>query len=224
MMADRVAISFSGLPRLFFEQTWIRWQSIIKRYDADVFIHCWTDGKDQDDIFDRLVGIYDPKIIKFEQSRHFPLHEYQERIWPTVIPYNVFSAYASIHESMRLVNEYSKQNDIRYDHVIRARHDVLVDNLDLIPLDDRSVGVPDDPDKFVLKFKYRDQDLWGINDLLAYGSQDSMTVYADVINQISQLYHGEGVDMCSELLLTSHLIKSGMRIDFKPMRTRIIRR
>lgn len=219
----RVAICFSGLPRLSHLMTIKRWQHWIKNYNADVFIHSWAPEEiDKKDTIGRIVSYFSPKIFKLEESRVYPLNEYAQRIWPTVIPYNVFSAYASIYECMELVNNYSNSNSFEYDFVVRARFDVLVDNLNLEPVE--GVAVPDDPDKHCLKFRYREFDLFGINDLVAYGSQKNMTLYSNVLNYMQDLYHGEGVDMCSELLLTSNLVRQGVPVSFRGMRTTIVRR
>lgn len=219
----KVAICFSGLTRLSHSMTIKRWQHYIKNYNADVFIHSWASEEiHRKDTVGKVVSYFSPKIFKLEKPREYPLHEYANRIWPTVIPYNVFSAYASIYECMELVNNYSAVNNIEYDYVIRARFDVLVDNLNLEPVE--GVAVPDDPDKHCLKFKYRNIDLFGINDLVAYGSQKSMTLYSNVLNHISDLYHGEGVDMCSELFLTSNLLRQEVPVSFRAMRTTIVRR
>ena len=86
------------------------------------------------------------------------------------------------------------------------------------------VAVPDDPDKKVLKFNFMNQDLWGISDLVAYGSQKSMTLYANTIKNLSQLYHNEGISMCAEMLLTANLVKQNVNIDFRPYTAAIIRR
>lgn len=220
---SRVAICFSGLPRLTHIMTTVRWQQYIKKYNADVFIHTWILDQDtQKNTVDKLVSYFNPKVIKLESSRTYPLDQYSQRIWPTVIPYNVFSAYASIYESMKLANNYAFLQKFEYDYVIRARFDVLVDNLNLEPVE--GIAVPDDPDKHGLKFKYRGIDLFGINDLVAYGNQKYMTLYSNVIKHMQDLYHGEGVDMCSELFLTSNLIRQNVPIVFRPFKTTIIRR
>lgn len=219
----RVAICFSGLPRLTHIMPTTRWQQYIKKYNADVFIHSWIlDNESRKDNVDRITSLFNPKIMKLEKSRVYPLEHYNQRIWSTVIPYNVFSAYASIYECMKLVNNYSALNNFNYDYVIRARFDVAVDNLNLEPVE--GVAVPDDPDKHCLKFNYRGLELFGINDLVAYGNQHFMTLYSNVFENIHNLYHGEGVDMCSELFLTSNLVRQQVPIVFRQFKTNIVRR
>lgn len=219
----KVAICFSGLPRFTHVMPSVRWQQYIRKFNADVFVHTWIlDDESRKDTVGKINSYFNPKVLKLEKSRNYPLDQFSQRVWSTVIPYNVFSAYASIYECMKLVNNFSYLNNFQYDFVIRARFDVLVDNLNLEPV--IGVAVPDDPDKHCLKFNYRGQDLFGINDLAAYGNQHFMTLYSNVFENLHNLYHGENVDMCSELFLTSNLVRQNVPIVFRPFKTAIIRR
>ena len=219
----KVAICFSGLPRLDSPISIKKWQYYINLYNADVFVHTWVlDESEKNDTIDKIVSYFKPKIFKLEKSRDYPLHEYKHRVWPNLVPYNVFSAFAGIYECMELVNKYSTANKFEYDYVIRARFDIFVDNLTLDPIN--GIAVIDDPSKHCLKFRYRGLDLFGISDIFAYGSQQNMNLYSNVSNHIHTLYHGEGVDMCSELLLTSNLVRQGVSISFQPIQAVLVRR
>ena len=219
----KVAICFSGLPRLTHSMPIIKWQNYIKKYNADVFVHTWiTDEDIRIDVKDQIISLFDPKVIKLEPLREFSLETYNQRLLPSVIPYHVFSSFTSIYESMKLVNDYSLLNEFEYDFVVRARFDVMVNDLNLESVN--GVAVPDDKNKHKLKFKYKDLDLFGINDLVAYGNQQYMTLYSNTIDYIHFLYHEEKVDMCPELFLTANLIRQNVPIIFRPLQTEIIRR
>lgn len=218
-----VAISFSGLPRFPSSYPTNKWREIINKYNADVFVHTWIKNKDEQNlVIDRILHLYNPKVLKYEPPRSFNTENYYDRIWPTVNPYNVFSSFTSIYESMKLINEYTKTKNFSYEYVIRARFDVVVSDLELKPVD--GVAIPDVPAKQILKFKYKEKDMWGIDDLAAFGSQEVMTKYSNTIENLDQLYLNEKVDMCPEIILTANLASQSIPIVFNPMKTKIVRR
>jgi hypothetical protein len=216
----KVAISFSGLPRLSAQIAIDNWLKIIDQYHADVFIHTWVDQNNGLD--DKLIPIFKPKILKYEPSRLLDVREFTQRIWPTADAYRMLSGFTSIYESMNLVEKYSQHQNFIYNIVIRARFDVNVENLILEPIVD-GIVIPDDPDKHVLKFTYNEKNVWGINDLFAYGPMSLMRAYATTNLHMHQLYR-EGVDVCPEIFLTANLMKQQIPIIFKPISQYIVRR
>jgi hypothetical protein len=219
----RVAIAFGGLPRVRLGAVAFRWRDIIEKYDADVFVHTWVQPDDPIGLVgvEQIKYLYDPLVLKGEPARSFPMHEYQDRVWNTVKPFNVLSMFASIKEGIHLASDYAAARGFQYDYIIRSRFDVLATLLELEPA--AGVVVPDDPDKSVLKFKYRGEELCGVNDLLAYGNHDAMMAYASTIDEIPSLYHDEEVGMCAEVLLTASLFKKAMPIVPRPIKTFIVR-
>lgn len=217
-----VAICFSGLSRLSCDLTINRWQEYIKKYTADVFIHTWaSDISDAKNTRLKLIELFNPRALKYEQPRKYPVEEYQERVWWSVVPYNVFSAYASLYESTNLAVQYAKNKNFKYDYIVRARFDVLVDDLVLEPTN--SIVISNDHGKHLIKFRYKDLTLTGLNDLFAYGTQDAMIEYSSVIDHIQTLYTIDGVDMCSELFLSAHLFKQNIPVTLKYYKTTMIR-
>lgn len=218
----KVAVCFSGLPRITSNITVQQWQHYIEKYNADVFIHTWvSDNSELDNARRKFTELFKPIVVKYEQPRQYPIEEYQERVWWSVVVYNVFSAYAGIYESNNLAIQYSKQKGFEYDYIIRARFDVLTEGLTLEPTN--GVVITSDHNKHRIKFNYRDLTLTGLNDLVAYGSPSAMAVYSDVINHIPVLYKEDGVDMCSEILLSAHLFKQDIPVELKPIKTTIVR-
>lgn len=210
----RVAIHFSGTPRLFNRLCINRWQEHIRTYNADVFIHQWLpfDSK-RTNTYDQLVNLFGPKVIKLEPMRFYNTDIYKDRIRWSVVPYNVLSLFTSVYESMNLVNHYSYTKGFEYDYVIRARTDVFIPEINLTPVE--GVVIPNDSSKHCLTFSYMEQNTHGVNDVFAYGSQSAMTMYSSTIKYIEKLYLEENVDMCSEIFLRATLMKRGIPIDFK---------
>lgn len=218
----KVAICFSGLSRLSCHLTISKWQEYIEKYNADVFIHTWiSDANDLTNNRHKLVDLFNPIVLKYEPPRIYPLQDYQERVWWSVVVYNVFSAYTSLYESTNLAIQYANLKQFKYDYIIRARFDVLVDNLTLEPTN--GVVISEDHNKHLIQFKYRNTIKNGLNDFFAYGTQDAMKVYSDVINHIPTLYKDDGVDMCSELFLGAHLFKQNIPVTLKYYKTTLIR-
>lgn len=218
----KVAICFSGLTRASSNLAIQKWQYYIKKFQADVFVHTWVSNNNElKNSRNILTELFEPKIVKYEKPRIYPIEEYQERVWWSVVVYNVFSAYTSIYESNNLAVQYSTKKGFEYDYVIRARLDVLVSEFDLLPT--AGVVISNDHGKHLIKFRYKDLTITGLQDFFAYGSQQAMSVYSDVINHIPTLYKDDGVDMCSELFLGAHMFKQKMPVELKPIKTSIIR-
>ena len=218
----RVAVCFSGLPRLNAHRALLAWHRMITRYQADVFVHTWLTGDEDRHWIDRRVaGEFKPKLLKYEPMRALDVSMFTERIWPTADAYRMLSGFTSINESIALATNYAAHLGFVYDFVIRARFDVEIDHLDLEPVD--GVVVPDDPDKLGLVFTYRGERTWGINDLVAYGKQQMMQLYAVTNQHMLSLYRDEGVDVCPEIFLAASLKKQRVPVDFRPIPHRIVR-
>ena len=217
MTVPSVAICFSGLPRLSAQKAINSWLKIVKQYKANVFVHTWLENEnDRDWIEDRIIPIFKPKMFKYEPFRNFDVSSFTERHWPTVNPYRMMSGFTSVNESIALATSFKK-----YDFIVRARFDVEID--ELLLSNTEGVTVHDDKDKHILKFNYRNREYFGINDLVAYGSDEMMRLYARTNQNMYDLYHYECVDVCPEIFLTSNLIKEGVDINFQNIPHRIVR-
>ena len=219
----RVAVCFSGLPRLHAHNAILAWHRIISKYSADVFIHTWINTDQHNSIDNRLAGEFKPKILKYEPLRKLNVDMFTDRIWPTADAYRMLSGFIGIRESIGLAIQYAEHQHFEYDFIIRGRFDVAVDTFELEPVECNGVVVPDDPDKHGLQFTYRGEQLWGINDLIAYGSSQAMHLYSITDQHMHSLYRDEGVDVCPEIFLTASLKKQQVPIMFQKINHHIVR-
>ena len=218
----RVAVCFSGLPRLDAWSAITSWQRFISANQADVFVHTWCDDTNQyQSLMTRMNGQLAPRAVIMEPSVDLPVAQYTERIWPTASPYRMLSGFTSIHRCFDLAQSWANHTSTTWDYVVRARFDVEIEPFELQPA--FGVVVHDDPDKLILKFTYRGQPMWGINDLVAYGAPDAMAAYARTDELMPSLYADEGVDVCPEIFLTASLTRQNTPITFRQMPNRIVR-
>jgi len=206
----KVAVCFAGLPRLY-ENTVPNWKKFIKKYNADVFVHTWTETEKN---IKPIQTAFGPIQLMFEKQLDFDTKLYVDRIWPhRSKPSNVLSMWYSINRSIDLCNNYSIEKNINYDIVCRARFDWEFDDIELIPQD--GITVPDDPGLSGHNFTYYSKPYVGHNDQFGYGDINSMTEYANTFNNIPNLYKNAGVDFCSELFLTAHLIELNIPVNYQ---------
>ena len=119
----RVAISFSGLPRIK-PQALAAWQRMISQHDCHVYMHVWnTDIEEISVLLQRLK----PVACSIEPPIVFDVSCYTERLQESN-PQSVFSMWTSISRSMSLV----ESSCIQYDRVVRARFDVGFDDFDFL--------------------------------------------------------------------------------------------
>jgi hypothetical protein len=207
----KVALCLSGLPR-FLNQTQAYWhQCIIDPYDADVFVHSWTEPTAHSSIQQTILQLYQPKAAEFGSIPQFDVSSYKDRIWPhRITPSAQFSQFSSIQRAQRLRQNYEKHHEFEYDIVVRARFDWYLEKVDFEI--NKCVNVPRTPTLDGHVFTYCEQQLVGISDQFAYGSSAAMTVYGNLVDRIPHLYHNCGVDFCGELFLRAHLHEQNLSI------------
>jgi hypothetical protein len=190
----RIAVSFSGLPRIV-PRSLDCWKNLIARYRADVYLHTWnTDAK----AIRELTSVLSPRAMMIETPRVFvDIDRYAERAC-FCDPYSVFSMWTSIAESMKM----AERCGVGYDRIIRARTDVVFEEFQL--LDVHGVVIPGKPAEI---YDWQGQRYPGWHDLMAYGDTESMLAYADTLQQIQGIYD-EGSQFFSEFFLSTHLYRS----------------
>jgi hypothetical protein len=188
----RVAVSFSGLPRIHYRAIYA-WEGLIRKYNADVFMHIWETGNGNTETIQK---IFEPKGFVTESPQVFDTSAYTERLQHSN-PQNVFSQWTSIWRSMNLVYEHP----VSYDVVIRARLDVEFDQFDF--LDSHGVKIPGKPAEV---YHWQGKRYPGWHDMIAYGDPDSMRAYADTLCKIPQIY-AEGSPFFSEFFLSTNLFR-----------------
>jgi hypothetical protein len=221
----RVALCFSGLPRMV-ENTARYWHnSIITRYPTDVFIHTW----DWCDIWNpntqlkhTLMSLYQPRVLEISTPKTFDTSMYVDRIWPhRTTPAGVLSQWYSVQKSIEFKQELEQAQGSEYDIVVRARFDWYLNNHSLIQ--NNAVNVALTPTLDGHRFLWNQQPHTGINDQFAYGSSSLMNQYAKLFDNIPNLYSAQGVDFCSELFLKAHLLDCNIEVCDHEMQNGITR-
>lgn len=214
----RVAIAFSGMPRLFRESV-LCWQNIISRYNADVYVHTWTDHPVSGaEIVGMLKHVFNPastmlsRLPFVDESKFTNLHVA-----------NGVSVYKSqcMWHSVRLANEMVKRSGREYDLIIRARSDHFIENFEMLEFD--GLVVPYDEDKHVLKFNYMGYDLHGLNDCVAYAPPKYMDMYVQTLDMMPQLHREDNIVYIPEILLSAALCKIGLPVLQQKMTQRLVR-
>lgn len=214
----KIALSLSGLPRLFPIAA-ASWGRIIGKYRPDVYIHTWSSRNTDADseTMHQLTWTFEPTSFKIDQPIDIDVGQYPDRHWPCIDVYRSLSMWHGIRRSYELV----KDGGLEYDLIIRGRLDWYVRDLELIAFN--GVVIPYDPDKIPLVFQYSGISMHGINDHFAYGSMENMDKYFGTINEIPILYQHEGVDYCPENFLAASLVKQGVPVMLQHMEHKLIR-
>lgn len=152
----KIALCVSGQPRFYkkgFEQLS---KNVIIPNNCDVFLHCWYSEKDvgrymvggpwndcnNQDIYTKeipgnLISLYQPKKHSLEEN--FFLDRSLDEKWKTYpltngsnLSQSLHSMFYSVKKSIKLCEEYEKENNFKYDVIIRTRFDMgILDRLDI---------------------------------------------------------------------------------------------
>lgn len=203
----KVALCFSGQPR-YLDKTYVYWQHcIIHRYNPDVFVHTWLSDSDaslNSWVKQTVQSLYNPVAASFETAPSFDVSSYTDRIWPfRITPQAQFSQFTGVQRSQQLRQRHEAAIGFEYDVVVRARFDWYLRSVDFEH--NNCINTARTPTLDGHRFQFRGQQLIGISDQFAYGNSQLMTVYANMVDNIHNLYHNEGVDFCGELFLKAHL-------------------
>jgi hypothetical protein len=187
----RVALLLSGQLRNGQELLLNLYESIIKKYSADIFI-AYNYDVDVEANIDTFNKLYNPKEISFNKYPQFNFNWSNKA--PETDAQSVFKQWYGIYQAERLKANYEQENGFTYDAVIRARFDLEYEN-ELEINFDNDIWIP-------IGWNHRG----GINDTFAYGNAVSMYYYAQLYPNLQQ-YLNEGALLHPEFLLKYHLDK-----------------
>jgi hypothetical protein len=213
----RVAICFSGQLRNVKSTYDISYQQHVLEantdHQIDIFGHSWFDkstvgtvyyAANRDpkyqpasapiptDIIQQLYDCYNPIQLRLEHQKQFDTKNYNERKLPDAVPSHGISRLYSLMRSVQLKALYELENDFMYDVVVCARYDLMFRapfNFSLV----KSPGV-----------YHPGHSPFGFNVCYAMGDTHSMNVYANLYNQIDEVY-ATGINWCDELLALKYL-------------------
>ena len=219
----KIAVCISGQPR----NTTRGIPNILEnlKFDYDVFQHAWWDNNSSKELFTKSNVAKLNDVVSEHVNNHWISLMYNnfnikkmhlETQIPFSVPdilekrktyysnaFNICSSLYSIYKCNELKKEYEKQNNFKYDLVIRTRLDFgFHEPLNINEYDPKFIYVPND---FGTK-------RYGFNDQFAIGSSYNMDIYSDVFNKIEYTLNSYGDLMGHEQLIQKHLENN--KIDF----------
>ena len=213
----KIAICFSGEIR-DLERTKDYWSKLIKEYDMDVYASFWNvENEELGDTFDNFHRLYDVKKTEVESFKSFeqstlsqlrmginPPNSLQQHLRDSCMNFGTLSMWYKIWRA----NLLTKELDIDYDIVIRARTDIFLDErLDITENEMFNI-----PYGRVKTSDWKDSD--GICDLFAYGSPKLMDYYSTCLFYMMEHLNKDYYMVPHEYFLHTHLNKVSIPIRF----------
>ena len=213
----KIAICFSGEIR-DLERTKEYWGNLIKQYDMDVYASFWdVENEELGDTFDNFHRLYDVKKTEVESYKSFehstlsqlrmginPPNSLQQHLRDSCMNFGTLSMWYKVWRA----NLLTKELDIDYDIVIRARTDVFFDErLDITKNDMFNI-----PYGRVKTSNWENSD--GICDLFAYGSPKLMDYYSTCLFYMMEHLNKDYYMVPHEYFLHTHLNKVSVPIRF----------
>ena len=213
----KIAICFSGEIR-DLERTKDYWSKLIKEYDMDVYASFWNvENEENGDTFDNFHRLYDVKKTEVESFKSFeqstlsqlrmginPPNSLQQHLRDSCMNFGTLSMWYKIWRA----NLLTKELDIDYDIVIRARTDIFFDErLDITENEMFNI-----PYGRVKTSGWKDSD--GICDLFAYGSPKLMDYYSTCLFYMMEHLNKDYYMVPHEFFLHTHINKVSVPIRF----------
>ena len=224
----KVAICMSGITRSFDKccQSYI--DNIISQYDCDVFTFVTNDSN----VKSLDLMKHTKKILVDNEPKHdekdYALHKARRTKKYSIQGW--LSQFWKINMCHQAMLDYQKENNIKYDWVIRCRPDLYMFRKidDLSKLDKNIMYIPvfpvgpklDIPELYAEDYIYDYKDNMGfIPDQFAISSVELMTIYAKRHDDLDRITHLENHHLlCSEYSLARQLNFYNVKIKFlKPM-------
>lgn len=231
----RGAICLYGQPR-FFHCNHTLLQYLIRPYNLDVFFHTWWDDQstykyapwariqrpdeqlhNKEHSLQELLNMYQPKDYIAEPSKQFdlvlkdiefasPENDYQVKCQEYIRSGNVLSQYYSTMKVCELKEKYEKENNFKYDFVIRARFDTYIHHsIPIETFDMNQLNVPDNC--------YNNPELYNDNFSI---SNSSIHTYLSTLYEQVPSYLNMGIEYSPELLFKHHLECNGIEVNKRP--------
>jgi hypothetical protein len=214
----KVAICFSGKLR-DVEYNYDFWNSIISKYNIDVYGSFWDDENlDKGDTVENFIKLYNPKKIEIENYSIFKESTLDIASLYVDAPHNLWQPLKNQANNFTILPMYyriwrsnllTKDTNIKYDVVIRARTDVTFDEKLDIQINNM-LNVPCG----VIGANFHKS--FGINDCFAYGSPKLMDYYSFIYLQLLQYLNEGNYLIPAENILRVHFSKIDVFIRFIP--------
>jgi hypothetical protein len=196
-------------------------KNLLSLYDVDVFISSWRNTSQidssnnfnvvpYDDSLSEVVRLYNPASIELESYDYNynniwvdMVNPFKSKIETNTNLVSMCSMFYKMMKSNEVKNNFKKINNIHYDLVIQTRMDIkLEEELKLSLPNKNTLYIPKGWD-------------WsgGLNNLLAYGDEDTMNQYCNLFNHYTNIL--TGMDLINSEKVTKQYIetKTNLTID-----------
>lgn len=223
----KIAICMSGLTRTFKYCYPSFKKYILDRYDCDVFTLVSKDSN-SDDI--KLVD--SKKCIIWENDPKLPECNYKKFCCKRYSLQGFLQQFLKIEVCNEMMKSYSKENNIKYDWIIRTRPDLMyTDYIDIDSFDKRYMYIPishtgqrffDNPKHFEKDFVFNYDSHPSMNDRMAICSEELMDVYSLRYKELDEIYKLMP-GLHAEMSLHVHLRRHNVNIKFLPVMNNLYR-
>ena len=210
----RVAACFSGFPRNYANTFPYMKRHFFDTCSPDIF---WAGFNEEEGVFDqRVIDLYQPKDYFFRDYNKDAIDEINKEFnnyQPTLVRQEtkvdrVKSQFYNVYLANELKKKHEKENNFKYDIVIRCRpdyyyfRDLTIEELKLGMNGD--VVIPDEWDwKLVSSY--------GVSDCFAYSSSKTMDIYSKVFYHFAEYNKPGNMFFHQETMLGYHLHKFGIK-------------
>lgn len=120
----KIALVFSGIPRYLEKSKTYFQDNLLNHYDIDIFSYVW-----KTDEYELLKDVYNHKELKFLAPTEFYVNQAKTSV-------NVYSHWYGLQNACREFYNYTRNNNKKYDLIIRSRLDIaLYNKINLLDLD-----------------------------------------------------------------------------------------
>lgn len=218
----KIAVLLTGMPR-YLEQSKLYSRNLFKGHEVDYFCHAWfdktkkteekswhkTEIKTDLNTEQKIIDNYNPKSYLIEPQRQFelPRNYNYNTSWPQPF-FIVYSHFYSVKTANLLRRIYEKENNIKYDLVIKLRYDVVIANkVDWTSYDLNKLYVHNNCNCW-----YDLYDDVSFNDMIAFSSPENMNVYCDTFYNIDKIYMENFIRFSCENFLSYQLISNNIDV------------
>jgi hypothetical protein len=211
----KVALCFSGHMR-DLNETKNFWTDLIKKYDIDVYASFWDiENSELGDTIKEFEKVYSPKRMEVESYDIFKQTTQDIASLHIQSPTSIAKMFQDTSKSFGQLSMYykvwkcnmlSKQLDIKYDLIIRARIDVVLDENFELELNEH-LNVP------MGKVQLHSwNNAYGINDCFAYATPKIMDYYSFIFLQMMEYLKDGHYVFPPEHFLSVHFSKVKIQI------------
>jgi len=231
----KIAVCFSGLSKCYEHAVESVKQVFFDKCECDLFAHTWDTpniiryNTSKDHFFAKTFKDYE--IEQFDTNAGWNILTQEQQTDMPKPCKNVVPMFYSIYKANCLKNKIEKQNNVKYDVVVRSRFDSLYttflpeNELHLLKLYNHTLfcgwhGIDSGAKTIRNYFQYDESAAPFVADNFAFGTSASMDVYCSTYLQLAEfkdLYKKNGTDVMGtipgpEISLGTHLIQN--RINF----------